>query len=634
MGVPGFFVWLVKKYKNIIKYDIDVDIDILYLDANCLIHPQSQKALKKYPNWQGVDYIEGKMLDEIENYIDYLIDVVQPKKLLYIAVDGVAPCAKIKHQRMRRFKSIKYRDQINSLKKKFGMEIDKKWDNSSITPGTEFMQKITERMKRIINKNKYKHLKIIFSSGGVPGEGEHKILQHINNLKSTRKIVVYGLDADLIFLCLASKKTDIYLLREAQHFGNDDSKKTEDSSILDVVLANLENENTEEKTVKNSTLIDNVINDSNNLTKDNNNLTKDNDNLTKDNNNLTKNNNGDDIPESPEELNYLSIDLLRDRLYDEIIKKVEKKINPKIDNIVNDFIFIGYFMGNDFLPNIPSIDIKNKGLDLLIQAYIYCLNNYNIDEEENINHFLNIDENITVNSLFVEPFLEFLSKREDYYFQNFYGKHHSPFCKARTPYEFEKFKLDNLQFYIKDPVKLGKGDPLEWKKRYYKHYFDIEYDNKEQLNKICKEYLKGLLWVSNYYLRRCCSWTWYYPYNNAPMISDIYNFYKENNDFFNSVTFELEKPLDPFIQLLSVLHPSCNYLLPPSLRNLMISPKSPIVDMYPYRFEEDLLGKDMLWKATPILPPLDIARIIESADYTKINKRDMARNCITRVIQK
>ncbi len=72
MGIPGFFIWLVKKYK-IITYDLDKNIDYLFLDTNCLIHPQTQKTLKMYSNLNNT-FIEEKMLDNIELYFDYLVD--------------------------------------------------------------------------------------------------------------------------------------------------------------------------------------------------------------------------------------------------------------------------------------------------------------------------------------------------------------------------------------------------------------------------------------------------------------------------------------------------------------------------------------------------------------------------------
>ena len=133
MGVPGFFLWLLKKYKKnnfvLDKHQFEKqfklkkdcilnNIDDLLIDANCLIHPECFKVLAENKNFNNLDSLENKMLIEITNYLKLIINYVQPKKTIYIAIDGVAPVAKIKQQRSRRFKS--YNDYVlfNNIKKK------------------------------------------------------------------------------------------------------------------------------------------------------------------------------------------------------------------------------------------------------------------------------------------------------------------------------------------------------------------------------------------------------------------------------------------------------------------------------------------------------------------------------------
>ena len=45
MGIPKFFRWLTNKYDNLIINNLEEQIDNLYLDANCLIHPCVRKIL-------------------------------------------------------------------------------------------------------------------------------------------------------------------------------------------------------------------------------------------------------------------------------------------------------------------------------------------------------------------------------------------------------------------------------------------------------------------------------------------------------------------------------------------------------------------------------------------------------------
>ena len=87
------------------------------------------------------------MFINIMKYIDRLVHAVRPRKLIYMAVDGVAPRAKMNQQRSRRFKAAKelkdqaeveeqLRQQMERQGKNLPPKGDSSFDHNVITPGT------------------------------------------------------------------------------------------------------------------------------------------------------------------------------------------------------------------------------------------------------------------------------------------------------------------------------------------------------------------------------------------------------------------------------------------------------------------------------------------------------------------
>lgn len=594
MGVPGFFLWLLKRYKQTKNEDTNIifekekiedegllndidNIDYLLLDTNCLAHPECFKVLAENSNLTNLVQLEKKMIDSIILYIEYIINYVNPKKGIYIAIDGVAPMAKIKQQRYRRFKSVHDKILFDNIKKKYNKPIDNHWNNSAITPGTEFMEHLHLKLlawckayndklpggkdyNSRLPKNKTKR-EIYYSSYKTAGEGEHKLLQFIREKQrkgEKYKYVMYGLDADLIFLCLSTNEKDVYLLRESSQI----DKKNDCCS-----------------------------------------------------------------------LSYVSIDRLRYHIFDTIqdllkdgVCQVDKKY---IDSVINDFIFLCYFLGNDFLPHLPSINIYSNGLDFLIEKYILILSKYKCQK------FLieKKSKKVGINNTFLLDLLGVIANEEDDIVrQNSLVDKRNKKIFNSDPYEIEKMRIDFLMFKIDDPVKLGNGDPEEWRKRYYKHYFELyNGDDKEDentINLIVEEYLIGLNWVTQYYFDKCPAWDWYFPYEHPPFLKDIYEFMKSKKYNINKINFKLGKPVKAFNQLMLVLPRQSAYLLPKILKDELLNDKSELAYLYPIDYELDFVGKDRYWMASPILPPMN-PKLVESV-YMKYEKkfsdREIRRN--------
>jgi 5'-3' exonuclease len=572
MGLPGFFLWLWKKYKsnNFVfcreKLDDEMDkeiinnvnnLDSLFIDCNCAIHPMCFKVLKDYNGITDQKKLEGLMIKEVLDYIDHLTKYVNPRKLLYIAIDGVAPVAKIKQQRIRRFKSVHDKVLFDNIKKKHGKEVSNSWNNSAITPGTAFMSVLTQTIKEFcVEKQKIYNCEIIFSCANTPSEGEHKVLQYIREAQKKQKdlgtCVIYGLDADLIFLALSTNIKNMYLLRESQQM----------------------------------------------------------------------NQSGADV------LNLVNLDTMRKCIYDEIIKKIinefqdfpVNKLNQQ--RLIDDFIFICYFLGNDFLPHIPSIDIAKNGLDSLLD--VYCSSLIDLCGEYIINAS---KSNVDINIPFLKHFMNKLGKQEEIIIdQKMNGHKFRMKCQSTDPYDIEIFRIDNLMFKVNDPVRLGENSYKEYSKRYYNHNFNIGVDDLESFrHKLCCDYWEGIVWVTKYYFNKCASWRWYFPYDHGPFLADLS---KSLNTFdINSVKFKLSKPLKPLEQLLCVLPPQSSYLLPNKVSEYMSKEDSPLIHLYPIDFKQDFINKRKYWQSIPVLPFLEIDLVertfIEIEKTLKNSEKDL-----------
>lgn len=587
MGVPGFVSWLRGYCKDaMILASLPRDARILYIDGNCLIHPKCFDVLGSFKGSADIDILEQLMFKRICNFIDFLIGYVSPQEC-YFAVDGVAPVAKINQQRKRRYRAVDDANMKDDLKAKHKLNPDIKWSNTVITPGTDFMERLHQHLLKYFNnksKDNIKGIKYIYSSYHTAGEGEHKILKDIRGRLSSDNMVIkgngddiyviYGLDADLFFLAMASQGRNIYLLREEFHF-------------------------VQGKVVKHELI--------------------------------------DPIDDVAEEMRFVSIDIIKEsyvkRIKDIIVQKInfdeEHQMNNlnENDDYWNDFTFICYFLGNDFLPHLPSIDVHKSGLDIVIDCYTDIFIRY---QSKLISVDVLDNSKVTINNIFLIGLLKELGDREEGYFTgilpeyNYYKQKRR--CFASDEYSRELWEIENMRFEVSDPIKLGEGNVNEWKFRYYEYYFGISEHYQEHVDLMAYSYLEGLSWVTKYYYNGCPSWSWQYPFTHAPFISDIYQYLKGNKVDINEILFVKSNPLTPYVQLISVLPPSCVSIMPRGYTHLIIDPNSPIIDMYPPKVELDMIGKDMYWMCIPMLPYLDIGRILDAVKNIKLPDDEEIRN--------
>lgn len=608
---------------------------------------------------------EDQMYSAIFNSIDHLFDIIKPKEVFYMAIDGVAPRAKMNQQRARRFRTAYEAEQNLRKAIQLGADIPKEdpFDSNAITPGTEFMAKLTENLKYFIHKkmsedSRWSNIKIILSGHEVPGEGEHKIMEFIRSMKAQDNYnpnvrhCIYGLDADLIVLGLVSHDPHFSLLREEVTFGPRSRKKTGDVHDQKFFL--------------------------------------------------------------------LHLSLLREYMgleFEDLRDKVS--FDYDFERILDDFILIMYVIGNDFLPHLPDLHINKGAFPLLIGAFkqsIIHMDGY-LNEGGKINFerlgiwldylsefelenfekdVVDVDwfnkrlEDISITgekkrertgkSLILKdektlvdmlgPWLlknackpvselttlaneealppvqlpsdlatknlEFLKKLaletgflllhsrskntyeamidvdglSPYETDDEYNQRVADIQKTIKHYQSSNvFATDEL---LKEAKDLYDHKFVDSKDKYYKEKLHFSIHDDEQMVELTRHYCEGLQWVLYYYYKGCPSWNWFYKYHYSPRISDINRGIKDMIEKGETeVKFDLAKPFKPFEQLMAVLPARSRKLMPDVYRLLMTDERSPIIDFYPEEVAVDLNGKTASWEAVVLLSFVDEKRLLE-----------------------
>lgn len=528
MGIPKFFRWLSERYplinQTINHENVGPVFDNLYLDMNGIIH----NCTHANSDQDSVDFVnktEEDMIIGIFKYIENLVSVVKPQKLLFLAIDGVAPRAKMNQQRARRFRTAREAEEAMKLKEE-GKRSGTLFDSNCITPGTEFMARLSEHLKFFISKKieedlLWRSIQIIFSGHETPGEGEHKIMEYIRGEKGQPGYdpnlvhCMYGLDADLMMLSLVTHEPNFALLREEGVLDRRKKKRKGDA----------------------------------------------------------------------QEFHLLHISLLREYLFMEF-SRVEEHIAGLFEfepeRMLDDFVMLCFLIGNDFVPNLPGLDIASGDLNHLISLYLDAL--------PSLGGYINIQGQPVMSRL--EVIFKLLSQRDQ--------------AAVVSHDESDEYQVV--------------------RENYYRSKFGREYElyglGEELLGPLRKSYLEAICWVAHYYYHGCVSWSWYYPFHYTPLAFDM------NGLEAIDISFTLSKPFKPLQQLLAVLPAASRLMLPKAYRPFMVDMNSPMQKYYPLHFDYDMNGKKNDWEAVVIIPFIDAELLIkctEIVDY-QLTKEEQLRN--------
>eukprot|EP01055_Gregarina_sp_Pseudo9_P000892 Gregarina_sp_Pseudo_9__891@NODE_156_length_3937_cov_17_817599_g143_i0_p1_GENE_NODE_156_length_3937_cov_17_817599_g143_i0NODE_156_length_3937_cov_17_817599_g143_i0_p1_ORF_typecomplete_len930_score196_22XRN_N/PF03159_18/4_4e97XRN_N/PF03159_18/3_3e02XRN_M/PF17846_1/1_1e93SPASM/PF13186_6/0_2zfCCHC_6/PF15288_6/0_14zfCCHC_3/PF13917_6/0_25zfCCHC_4/PF14392_6/0_9_NODE_156_length_3937_cov_17_817599_g143_i011473906 len=398
MGVPTFYRWLCTKYPKVVKDVIEerqvyeratdsfipsdlnapnpngLEFDNLYIDMNGVVHPCCHPEDTKQPE------SEAEMFQNLCDYMDRIVNIVRPRKLIYLALDGVAPRAKMNQQRSRRFKaaaeaeaSEEAYEELRAEFERDGREIPvqtKKWDTNVITPGTSFMHRLAGVLRyyvcrRMAESTYWQGLKVLLSDSNVPGEGEHKVMAFVRQQRQQEgydpntKHCMHGMDADLIMLGLATHEAHFYVIREVVTDNKHEVKCVNcgraGHSLTECRMPLRPDVSPPSPTKPPDPASEPCVADSLATHKS--------------------------FRASWKPLQFLQLPVLREYLaiefkwtpqelvtQDPVTGQIAQ-VPTDLERHIDDFVLLCFFVGNDFLPHLPSLSIQKGSIDQLTLLY-------------------------------------------------------------------------------------------------------------------------------------------------------------------------------------------------------------------------------------------------------------------------
>ena len=538
MGIPAYFSNLIKKYPDIIQKLIknERQINHFYLDSNSIVYDAARNIKFDEISDSASNAVIASVIYKIEEYIT----IVNPNKTIMIALDGTPPLAKLEQQRQRRYKSWYTGEVIKSIKSNATPD---PFNTVEITTGTKFMKDLNKRLvNHFKNPSKYGVENLIVSSSDEVSEGEHKIFEYMRNNKENvcnDVHLIYGLDSDLIMLSINHLPicSNIYLFRETPEF-----IKSIDNSLEP---------------------------------------------------------NANYIMDIPRLSNMIILDMNNDVQVNVFNGNTDITTEKPINRIY-DYILLCFFLGNDFLPHFPAINIRTGGIDKMLNAYKATIGGTKeVLTDGNKIYWKNVRKLVT-----------FLAEKEEKYIQDevkLRAKRENTYYPDDNPDQMYR-KFEAIPITERELEKYIEPTKNYWQVRYYRSLFCID-ANEDKKKEISINFLEGLEWTMKYYTTGCPDWRWRYKFKYPPLLSHLLPYIPE----FDTV-FIPDKPANPVSQLVQL-----SYVLPQEHLHLLPKPlyKKLILDYrHWYGVDFDFVWSfcKYFWEAHVLLPEIDISKLEKVVD--------------------
>jgi len=584
MGIAGFYLWLERLYADCVD-DIPKTFefeksesgepspavpantpryDILYLDMNGLIHPCCHDTAP-LPEPES----EEEMFDRIFQQIDKLYRVARPRKAIVMCIDGVAPRSKMNQQRMRRFRAAQERLENNDIANDCAEYIMKEHD----LPRPQF-------------RERWDHNVITPSTAFMERVGqaiEWFCLKKINEDPDWKNITIVFSDAHVPGEGEHKIMHFIRGLRATPGY-NPNTSHCIHGMDADLICLGLATHEPNFGVLRNK---------------------------------LDENFHG-----MQDEFCYFNLRRYRDQL-----KKDFSNIKDMdFERVIDDFVFLCFFVGNDFLPHVPMISIKTKGIELMLDHYVRNFESHGYLTKRGEVKFRSVSDFLQT---FITEKMGLLVREYDK--KKMAAERAKKHVKDRIDAiqkqieeilltlptlttEEERQKASNalLNHYSaikKEEIRFVAGKfPLpfsyrdaKFRNKYYETKFNWDPSDpvrfESNIRACCGEFLRGMQWVMRYYTKGCPSWEWFYPFHYAPLLQDLAAFTATVD-----VTMKIGEPLHPVEQLLAVLPRQSVGALPEELHEAVEDPTSVLARFYPETFHTDYTEANFSYQGITQLP--------------------------------